>query len=482
MAMTRKLLIAVGLWMLLLGRCLATTYYVDNSLKSSVNTGASWAAAWTNLSSISGIAAGDIIYISGGPSGSSQTYQLGSSSFPLVFGQPGSPVTYQIGQDSSHNGMAIFNSTADQFFGSGAANWIFSGDAGDGQRHFGTAATTNDNSNFGSIIYNMSDPPITNFAWRYVNFGKFTSSSNDAAVELLNADTGIEIGHCFFYLTNMNANDMIHLINLRPENYNYSAGQGGFIHDNVAYTPDSPGTSDVNGAPWCEGGGGGFIFSNNTCIKYHIRSYTGGHHDDHYLWVGGNNTMWINEKWYGAMNAAVFYTSALAGVTNIQFLNNLCVANGFGIVLYNNTTGSSTVFANCVIANNVITESGGPPDSYGVNIRGTAINTAVNCLFANNLLINDADAFTFGTGWTVVANTPFLGNSDMATNVVEYVAGQSQQNNTIYPANYDFHLKSNASTLIGHGTNLSSIFTMDAAGKTRLGGTTNNWDIGAFAY
>ncbi|HLX96280.1 MAG TPA: hypothetical protein VKU37_11105, partial [Verrucomicrobiae bacterium] len=55
----------------------ATTWYVDSTVSAS-GTGTSWATAWKALSNITGVKAGDTVYISGGPSGSSQTYSVSS--------------------------------------------------------------------------------------------------------------------------------------------------------------------------------------------------------------------------------------------------------------------------------------------------------------------------------------------------------------------------------------------------------------------
>src|SRR5262252_4935787 len=46
----------------------AATWYVDGSVSSS-GDGRSWSTAWKSLSNVSGVGAGDTVYISGGPSG-----------------------------------------------------------------------------------------------------------------------------------------------------------------------------------------------------------------------------------------------------------------------------------------------------------------------------------------------------------------------------------------------------------------------------
>src|SRR5208282_4634381 len=113
----------------------AATWYVDNTATGSHN-GTSWANAWTSISQISGVSAGDTVYISGGPTGSSQTYSMSSTWLPIA-GTTNAPIIYQIGQDSSHNGAAIFsNNGAGNWLNSGVVNVTISGNAGDGQMHF----------------------------------------------------------------------------------------------------------------------------------------------------------------------------------------------------------------------------------------------------------------------------------------------------------------------------------------------------------
>src|SRR5664279_570057 len=103
----------------------AATWYVDSSVGTSGN-GTSWATAWKALSNVTGVSAGDTVYISGGASGSSQTYSL--SSWKPAGGSAGNRITYQIGQDAAHNGTASFSGSGTWF--GGANNVIVSGNAG----------------------------------------------------------------------------------------------------------------------------------------------------------------------------------------------------------------------------------------------------------------------------------------------------------------------------------------------------------------
>ena len=125
----------------------AATWYVDSSVSASGN-GASWGTAWKALSNITGVKAGDTVYLSGGASGSSQTYSV--SSWKPTGGAAGNPITYQIGQDSAHNGTAVFSGSGTWF--GGANNVIVSGNAGDGAMHFslsGYSAGVNNNGSTG---------------------------------------------------------------------------------------------------------------------------------------------------------------------------------------------------------------------------------------------------------------------------------------------------------------------------------------------
>src|SRR6267142_5546340 len=83
--------------------------YVDSSLPTTgTHDGLSWATAWRAIANITGLAAGDTVYFSGGPAGGAGlTYTLPAGWLPAG-GTAGNPITYQIGQDSTHNGLVIF--------------------------------------------------------------------------------------------------------------------------------------------------------------------------------------------------------------------------------------------------------------------------------------------------------------------------------------------------------------------------------------
>ena len=110
---------------------------MDSSVSSSGN-GQSWGTAWKQFSNISGVQAGDTVYISGGSSGNSQTYTFSGAWTPLMGTSGGGSITYQIGQDSSHNGIAILNGPGNSSFFQfvGIQYVTLSGNANnDGARH-----------------------------------------------------------------------------------------------------------------------------------------------------------------------------------------------------------------------------------------------------------------------------------------------------------------------------------------------------------
>ena len=169
----------------------AATWYVDGTA-SGLGDGTSWTNAWTSLAAIVGITPGDTIYISGGPSGSTQTYSLSSSWIPAG-GILGSRVTYQIGQDASHNGIAIFSytgSTATAWFThTNYANVI--GDAGDGAMHFKL-------SNFAQGFNTISDVRLA-----YLNL-------NGASENSLNPANNMELDHLASTVTDMNSDHFLY--------------------------------------------------------------------------------------------------------------------------------------------------------------------------------------------------------------------------------------------------------------------------------
>jgi hypothetical protein len=187
----------------------ATTWYVDSSVASSGN-GQSWATAWKALSNIAGLSAGDTVYISGGPSGGTGRTYGGTTVTPYA-GSASGRITYKIGQDSQHNGIATFTTT--YFVTQNYVNVV--GDAGDGKRHF--VWTTN-----GRATDNKSHIRVG-----YVNLGQRNSYGFYA-----NNGTDIEIDHIYYYKTNGGDDAFAYFETVASGSYGVNS-----IHDNVIYLP-----------------------------------------------------------------------------------------------------------------------------------------------------------------------------------------------------------------------------------------------------
>ena len=85
----------------------AEDWYVDNSLSSSSNIGASWTNAWTNFASINWtkVQPGDSVWISGGTTGRlyRESLSIGRS------GAPGQPIFIRKAIETNHNGQVIID-------------------------------------------------------------------------------------------------------------------------------------------------------------------------------------------------------------------------------------------------------------------------------------------------------------------------------------------------------------------------------------
>jgi len=86
--------------------CLGASHYVD-SAASAGNDGTSWTDAWTELDQITwaSVAAGDIVYLSGGSSSKVYTTVMSVTKA----GGDGNPITIAHSQDSSHDGLIIIS-------------------------------------------------------------------------------------------------------------------------------------------------------------------------------------------------------------------------------------------------------------------------------------------------------------------------------------------------------------------------------------
>jgi hypothetical protein len=451
-----------GMVALILLACSAqgATWYVDSGA-TGLNNGTSWANAWTSLSSASGsgVAAGDTVYISGGPSGSSRTYS--ASSWNPKQGTSSSRITYQIGQDAAHNGTAIFNGTG-PFFGSGLNNLVFSGYVtNDPALHFqlsGYSAASGERS-------------VSNFRFCYVNMG----SINPGAAEVFLFDTyaNLELDHLWCYVSGTTADAWCALVTAGT-----SSWDAAMIHDCIIYIPVAS-VSDpwgADGVRWGGQGNGGVSVYNCQMYGY-FNGYNGIQHQDGCQCMAGPYNKIYNNYFYGLGNSAINVAPVFSALTFTYVYNNIAVAcHDFGIYMDVESDDDYFTMENCILANNLCEPSSSSfYDMLFGNYDGTP-GTYSNNLVANNIIVNRTTqagnpGAIASAGSATEEDTVFLTTSQAAAYFTSYTAGTTNSN---------FHLQSAATALIGQGANLSASFTIDKDGIIRP--STGAWDIGPYQY
>ena len=456
-------LVVAGFLFLISVSANAATWYVDNTA-TGANNGTSWANAWTALSQASGAAAGDTVYISGGPSGSSQTYSIGSAWAPKG-GTSTSRITYQIGQDSAHNGTVIFSGTGS--FISAPSNANIVGDAGDGQQHFAVTGCTG-----------IAGGSFSNLRIGYVNFGVMIGSINGACM-YAGSVNGLEFDHNYVYQNNVNADAILHVDGFTGNNYDQSQ-----IHDNTLYTIGTGGGG--LGSDGMVFSGTGFTISNNVeiCIGTNRWNSGEGQHSDGWQTSGGSYIRICNNFIWGFTDIGLYggcWGSANNGLTyfsHVRIFNNV-IDGGAGQqdvgcieVEADNQTGST--FSDIGIFNNFCRV---PTSTQGwglfIGSSSTTGGTWSNVWATNNFIV----APTSGQRAYIINATvseslnPWYTDAQAATMMANFVAGKYSS---------DYHLSAGATALIGKGANLYAYATIDKDGNPRP--ATGAWDIGAYAY
>ena len=434
-----------------------SAWYVDSTATGSHN-GTSWANAWASLSQISGVSAGDTVYLSGGASGSSQTYPV--SNWKPGGGNSSAPITYQIGQDAAHNGTVVF---------SGSSLWltapsyaVISGNAGDGQQHFvcqGYSQGANINGTTGLHL-------------AYLNLGSSAGSLSDGLDG--QGVSQFELDHCYAYLTGPTTDHFMSV------GFNGTTWHQNLIHDNAVYVPHQSGASG-DGADGFQLGGVGYSLYNNLVVGYDT-SYTGGQHQDGWQSTGPDSYLeFYGNTFVNIGNYALFADAYWGGFNHVRVYNNLFFMGGNyvypgGIVF--GTDGGYTGTSPCqyndiIIANNLADGFGTQGTVVLENPTGNTHPTVfVGDIVANNVSINGGHLSFNNNTTTVTLNNPFLTTAQGPTNFVSYSVSGATNNN--------FHLLGKATTLIGQGTNLSAYFTTDKDGNSRP--SSGAWDIGVYRY
>ena len=436
----------------------ATIWYVDNTSTGAKN-GTSWTKAWTSLSQISGVAAGDTVYISGGPSGSSQSYPV--SNWTPKGGSSGNPITYQIGQDTNHNGTATF--TGSSYWVTGPFGFvIISGDAGDGKMHF---ALSGYSCAISSTVASRSNT-IHDSRFTYVNFG---SISGVNAINI-NYPYSDEVDHIGVLMSSSGADVCIHPYNCSGGN---SFGSSFKLHDSAITVPGiSP-----NGGIGCDGvqcGGNGVSVYNN---KFYAMVGAGGvNHQDFVQAWGCSYVLVFNNYFYGSCESAVYPDNEGLGgqsVSNVYIFNNIIDTCQRGVDNVADSECPTITGESCM--NNLAVN--GQVLGFGIRYYNSSGSTTYSdCWSVNNADYANAGGDSYSANTAVLIDNVTLGSSPF----VRYTTGST---------NNDYHLTAAATSLIGKGTNLTAfianhpgteMLAHDMDGNPRP--ATGNWDIGPYQY
>lgn len=427
----------------------ATNHYVDPSVSSSGN-GLSWATAWKTLANITGLQAGDTVYLSGG------TYSLSAPWAPSG-GTSGSPITYAAGQDVGHSGTVIFDG------GNTAGRWLspnswstFNGGY-QGARHF--------------LLQNFknSSEYVVSVAKTGVRVLYVTMQKGDAFN--LGSSDRYEIAFCTMEST------FDHAISANGPAPGTAYDQN-LIHDNIILLDQKS-----DGSGWGSDGiqnGAGISLFNNIIQGVKVASYPSGQHQDG-IQTDGRFTKIYNNTFIDIGNYAVFF-ELFGSANDMQVFNNLIymsdtryAGGGQQAIAIGRSGGASgsITFNNVKVVNNTIANYGGVAVAMSPGPQSTWNSTDV---LMNNAAYNTA-------GYSVDGN---VSGQNSATNKNTKTGGStifaSYQPPTGSSFAYDLHLRTTDTILKGQGANETSLgingLTLDHDGKARP--SSGAWDIGAF--
>lgn len=424
--------------------------YVDAAATGAGN-GTSFTDAWTTLGAITGVSAGDTVYIAGG------TYSI--SNWQPAGGTAGNPITYQVAQDGTHSTEVTFANTGTQFLNGALSNVTIDG------RYNGTALFTID-SDFEYAVYDPGGgSSMQNMKFLGWNFSSLIYCYG----------YGIEIGWCVGNAPLSGLDDSF----IQHIGDDDSAAAFGInsIHDCVLTVP----RKKTAGEGWdCIKWGKNIDVYNNVIRAVYNASYTGNQHNDaiqasdNYWRVYNNyfenfiSYVFLNEIFdssdsshYRLYNNVIYYSDE----SGVDWTAQAVFAFGG-----NGGTTASASLTDVICANNtIISDAANTRGSFFCHLYPT-INPpcGADCFFDNNCA-NDFTPVTQAGSGTI-------------TNSVNSATVEQVINKALYPTG-DFRPTSGATAIIEAGIDpaparLTDVFTTDKDGTTRV----NPWDVGAYKF
>jgi hypothetical protein len=319
----------------------------------------------------------------------------------------------------------------------------------------------------------VGDNSFSNLRLSYINFGNMSGSAAIYASTV----NGFEFDHNYVYMNGANTDVILHVDQFNGNGYDQN-----WIHDNTLYSP----TGDGYGADGLQMSGQGYSIYNNSIISYISSSWnkSEGQHPDGWQTSGGGYIKIYNNFVYGYQDIGLYggcWGNAVSGgshtFSNVQIYNNIVDGQSWQSVgsieiEADNPTGST--FNNIGIYNNIVRV---PAVMSGVQGWGIFVGSSnsggtwTNISVANNLVIAPTSA-----QYMALYSTPAVNTNNVEVNDAGAAAllANLQNNSTAS----DYHYKSTATSLIGKGTNESSIFTMNKDGNLRP--STGAWNVGAY--
>src|SRR5258708_4808802 len=259
---------------------------------------------------------------------------------------------------------------------------------------------------------------IQNWHISYVNCGQIAEGAT------INPANGIEIDHCYFYITDLNADHVI------SAHFSGSTWDENSIHHCTIYAPN---TTTGLGPDFFQGNGsGGFRFYSNIFIGY-LASYSGSQHQDGWQGLGNSSYIKIHDNLFVDMaNYPIFGDAYIGGFSHVRVYNNTCYlsyaamaagnapqAGGLGVD--SGYIGAQPcVFDDVIVSNNIAVDY---KNHLTFGLGNITANLAVftNCFVVNNVSLNSGNINTPNAGNTVGQNNISLTREQGAANFVSYV-------------------------------------------------------------